>query len=161
VYNRILSDWIIIHRSDCVFSFQADLKERTKINGRLLMTEENKAEQTGFGMTDTNELQSARAGSEMTDAHELPSTLTSSDMTDTPELQGSRTHGQQAADDLKSAASPTAEEYSGKVEQTWGETRDHVRTFQAEADKYVRENPIKAVFTALGIGFVLGFVFRR
>jgi ElaB/YqjD/DUF883 family membrane-anchored ribosome-binding protein len=110
------------------------------------MTEENKAEQAGSGMTDTNELQSTRAGSDMTDTHELEST---------------RTHGQQAADDLKSAAGPTAGEYSGKVEQTWGDVQDQVRTFQADADKYVRENPIKAVFTALGIGFVLGFVFRR
>jgi ElaB/YqjD/DUF883 family membrane-anchored ribosome-binding protein len=25
----------------------------------------------------------------------------------------------------------------------------------------VRENPTKAVFTALGIGFVLGLIFRR
>jgi ElaB/YqjD/DUF883 family membrane-anchored ribosome-binding protein len=110
------------------------------------MTEENKAEQSGSGTTDTNELQSTRAGSEMTDTHEL---------------QSIRTHGQQSADDLKSAGSPTAEDYSGKVEQTWGDVRDQVRTFQADADKYVRENPTKAVFTALGIGFVLGFVFRR
>jgi ElaB/YqjD/DUF883 family membrane-anchored ribosome-binding protein len=125
------------------------------------MTEENKAEETGFGMTDTNELQSTRAGSEMTDTHELQSTRTGSDMTDTHELQSTQTHGQQAADDLESAASPTAGEYSGKVEQTSGKVQDRVRTFQTAADKYARENPIKTVFTALGIGFVLGFVFRR
>jgi ElaB/YqjD/DUF883 family membrane-anchored ribosome-binding protein len=110
------------------------------------MTEENKAEQTGSGMTDTNELQSTRAGSEMTDVNEL---------------QSPRTHGPQVADDLKSAPGPTAGAYSGKVEQTWGDVRDQVRTFRADADKYVRENPTKAVFTALGAGFVLGFIFWR
>jgi ElaB/YqjD/DUF883 family membrane-anchored ribosome-binding protein len=121
--------------------------ERKNENQReIIMTEENKAEQTGSITTFTNELQSSR---------------TASDMTDTHELQSTRTQGQQAADDLKSAAGPTGGEYSGDVEQTWGDVRDAARTFQADADKYVRENPTKAVFIALGVGFVLGFVFRR
>jgi ElaB/YqjD/DUF883 family membrane-anchored ribosome-binding protein len=33
-------------------------------------------------------------------------------------------------------------------------------TVTAAAQDYVRENPMKAVFTALGIGFVLGLIFR-
>ena len=32
---------------------------------------------------------------------------------------------------------------------------------EADAEQYVRENPTKAVVTALGIGFVLGMIFRR
>jgi ElaB/YqjD/DUF883 family membrane-anchored ribosome-binding protein len=36
-----------------------------------------------------------------------------------------------------------------------------VRSFQEDTEQYVRENPTKAVFTALGIGFVLGLIFRR
>jgi ElaB/YqjD/DUF883 family membrane-anchored ribosome-binding protein len=114
-----------------VFSFQADLTEGRKINGRLPMAEENKAQQTGSGMTDTHELQSTR------------------------------THAQQAAEDLKSAGGAIAGEYRGKAKQTWDDARDRVRTFQEDADQYVRENPTKAVFTALGIGFVLGLIFRR
>jgi ElaB/YqjD/DUF883 family membrane-anchored ribosome-binding protein len=110
------------------------------------MAEVNKTQQTGSGMTDTNELESTQAGSGMTDTHELQST---------------RTHGQQAAEDLKSAAGAIAGEYRGKVEQTWHDARDRVRTFQEDADKYVRANPTKTVFTALGIGFVLGLIFRR
>jgi ElaB/YqjD/DUF883 family membrane-anchored ribosome-binding protein len=128
------------------FSFRADLKERRKINGRLPMAEVNKTQQTGSDMTDTNELQSTRAGS---------------GMTDTNELQSTRTHGQQAAEDLKSAAGATAVKYRGKVEQTWDDARDRVRMFQEDANQYVRENPTKTVFTALGIGFVLGLIFRR
>ncbi len=95
------------------------------------MAEENKAQQTGSGMTDTDELQS------------------------------SRTHAQQAAEDLKSAGGEIGGEYRGKAEQTWDDARDHVWTFREDADQYVRENPTKAVFTALGIGFVLGLIFRR
>jgi ElaB/YqjD/DUF883 family membrane-anchored ribosome-binding protein len=36
-----------------------------------------------------------------------------------------------------------------------------VRSFQDDSKQYVRENPTKAVFTALGVGFVLGLIFRR
>jgi ElaB/YqjD/DUF883 family membrane-anchored ribosome-binding protein len=146
VYYRISSDQTIIHRPDCLFSFQADLKERTKINGRLLMIEENEAERTGSSMTDTSELQSTRAGSGMTDSHELQSTPT---------------HGQQATDDLKSAAGETVGEYREKAEQVWDDARDRVRTFKQDAEQYVRENPIMAVFSALGIGFVFGLIIYR
>lgn len=87
-------------------------------------------------------------------------------------LQSSREHARKAAEDLKSAAGAFADEYRGKAEQAWGEARgkaeqawgdatSRVRTFQEDAEQYVRENPTKAVFTALGIGFVLGLIFRR
>ena len=87
-------------------------------------------------------------------------------------LQSSKEHARRAAEDLKSAAGAFAEEYRGKAEQAWGGARDkaeqawgdarsRVRTFQEDAEQYVRENPTKAVFTALGIGFVLGLIFRR
>jgi ElaB/YqjD/DUF883 family membrane-anchored ribosome-binding protein len=52
-------------------------------------------------------------------------------------------------------------EARGKAEQAWGDARDRARTFQDDAEQYVRENPTKAIFTALGIGFVLGLIFRR
>jgi ElaB/YqjD/DUF883 family membrane-anchored ribosome-binding protein len=87
-------------------------------------------------------------------------------------LHSSREHARKAAEDLKSAAGAFAEEYRGKAEQAWGEARgkaeqawgdarERVRTFQDDAEQYVRENPTKAVLTALGIGFVLGLIFRR
>ena len=87
-------------------------------------------------------------------------------------LQSSKEHARRAAEDLKSAAGAFAGEYRGKAEQAWGDARDkaeqawgdardRVRTFQEDAEQYVRENPTKAVFPALGIGFVLGLIFRR
>ena len=65
------------------------------------------------------------------------------------------------AEDLKSTAGAMAEEYRGKAEQAWDDARERVRTFQEDGEQYVRENPTKAIFTALGIGFVLGLIFRR
>jgi ElaB/YqjD/DUF883 family membrane-anchored ribosome-binding protein len=70
-------------------------------------------------------------------------------------------HARAAAADVGSAAGAIAEEYRGKAEQAWDDAKDRVRTFREDADHYVRQNPTKAVFTALGIGFVLGLIFRR
>jgi ElaB/YqjD/DUF883 family membrane-anchored ribosome-binding protein len=110
----------------------ASARKLGEINWRLSMAEENEAQQTGSDMTDAQ-----------------------------GKLQSSRTHARQAAEDLKSAAGVIAGEYRGKAEQVWDDARDRVRTFQQDADQYVRENPTKAVITALGIGFVLGLIFRR
>jgi ElaB/YqjD/DUF883 family membrane-anchored ribosome-binding protein len=96
------------------------------------MAEENETQQTGSGIADAQ-----------------------------GKLQSSRTHARQAAEDLKSAAGAIAGQYRGKAEQLWDDTKGRVRTFQQDTDQYVRENPTKAVFTALGIGFVLGLIFRR
>ena len=103
------------------------------------MPEENKSEQRASGMTG---------------AHD--------------KLESSKTHARKAAEDLrsaagdlKSAAGAVAGEYRGKAEQAWDDATNRVRTFQEDAEQYVRENPTKAVFTALGIGFILGLIFRR
>jgi ElaB/YqjD/DUF883 family membrane-anchored ribosome-binding protein len=71
------------------------------------------------------------------------------------------THAGKAAEDLRSAAGAIAGEYRDKAEQAWDDARDRVRTFHEDTDQYVRNNPTKAVFTALGVGFVLGLIFRR
>ena len=76
-------------------------------------------------------------------------------------LESSKTHARKAAEDLKSAAGAMAEDYRGRAEQAWGDAKDRARTLQDDGEQYVRENPTKAVFTALGIGFVLGLIFRR
>jgi ElaB/YqjD/DUF883 family membrane-anchored ribosome-binding protein len=76
-------------------------------------------------------------------------------------LQSGASHARQAAEDLKSAAGAVADEYRGKAEDMWNDARYRVRSFQEDSEQYVRENPTKAVFTALGIGFVLGLIFRR
>ena len=76
-------------------------------------------------------------------------------------LESSKTHARRAAEDLRSAATEMAGEYRGKAEQAWGDAQDRVRTFQEDGEQYVRDNPTKAVFTALGIGFLLGMIFRK
>ena len=76
-------------------------------------------------------------------------------------LESDEARIQRAADALGSATSKVAEDYQEKAEQPWDEPKMRVRTWQQEGEEYVRENPIRAVFTALGIGFVLGLIFRH
>jgi ElaB/YqjD/DUF883 family membrane-anchored ribosome-binding protein len=71
------------------------------------------------------------------------------------------THTRKAAEDLGSAAGTMATEYLGRAEEVWDDALHRVRNFQDDSKQYIRENPTKAVFTALGIGFVLGLIFRR
>jgi len=70
------------------------------------------------------------------------------------------THARKAAEDLGSAAGAMADEYRGHAEEAWDDARHRVRSLQDESKQYVRENPTKAVFTALALGFLLGFTFR-
>ncbi|MEO6971564.1 MAG: hypothetical protein ABI217_11800 [Chthoniobacterales bacterium] len=76
-------------------------------------------------------------------------------------IESGTKHIRKAAEDFKSVAGAFAGEYRGKAEEAWNDASDRVRSFQDDTEQYVRENPTKAVFTALGIGFVLGLIFRR
>jgi ElaB/YqjD/DUF883 family membrane-anchored ribosome-binding protein len=71
------------------------------------------------------------------------------------------THARKAAEDLRSAAGAMADEYRARGKEVWDDALHRVRSFQEDSKQYVRANPTKAVFTALGVGFVLGLVFRR
>jgi ElaB/YqjD/DUF883 family membrane-anchored ribosome-binding protein len=70
-------------------------------------------------------------------------------------------HTRKAAEDLGSAAGAMADEYRERGKEVWDDTLHRVRSFQDDSKQYVRENPTKAVFTALGVGLVLGLIFRR
>ena len=71
------------------------------------------------------------------------------------------THVRKAADDLRSAAGAVADEYRERGKEVLDDALHRVRSFQDDSKQYVRKNPTKAVFTALGVGLVLGLIFRR
>ncbi len=71
------------------------------------------------------------------------------------------THARKAAEDLGSAAGTMADEYRERGKEVLDDALHRVRSFQDDSKQYVRENPTKAVFAALGVGLVLGFIFRR
>ena len=71
------------------------------------------------------------------------------------------THARKTAEDLRSAAGAIADEYRERGKEVLDDALHRVRTFQDDTKQFVRQNPTKAVFGALGVGFVLGLIFRR
>ena len=71
------------------------------------------------------------------------------------------THARKAAENLRSAAAATADGYRGRAEGVLDDALHRVRGFRDDSKQYVRDNPTKAVCTALAAGFVLGLIFRR
>src|SRR5207248_580253 len=61
------------------------------------------------------------------------------------------THPREAAEDLRSAAGASADKHLARAEGVWHDARHRVRSFQDDGEQYVRENPTKAIFAALGI----------
>ena len=72
-----------------------------------------------------------------------------------------RTAATEKAGELRTAAEDRAREFRRVAEERAKEFQTRARTLGEDADTYVRENPLRAVATALGIGFVLGLIFRR
>jgi len=75
--------------------------------------------------------------------------------------QGPAVPPKSAEEDFRSAAGATADEYLARGKEVWTDAVGRVRNLQGDTEQYVRKNPAKAVFTALGVGFLLGLIFRR
>jgi ElaB/YqjD/DUF883 family membrane-anchored ribosome-binding protein len=78
------------------------------------------------------------------------------------EVQAERgtTRVHKATEGLRSAAEGTADKYRARAKEVWDDALHRVRGFQDESKQYIRANPIKAVFTAFGVGLALGLIFR-
>jgi ElaB/YqjD/DUF883 family membrane-anchored ribosome-binding protein len=66
-----------------------------------------------------------------------------------------------AAEALASATPAVAKDYAEKASTVFDEAKDRVRTLREDGEDYVRKNPTKAVFTALGVGFVLALIYKH
>jgi ElaB/YqjD/DUF883 family membrane-anchored ribosome-binding protein len=64
-------------------------------------------------------------------------------------------------EDMKSTVTVVSQDYTDKASKALDEAKQGVRTLREDGEDYVRGNPMKAVFTALGVGFMLGLIFRR
>ena len=57
------------------------------------------------------------------------------------EARRSATNARKAAEDLRSAAGATVDEYRARAKEVWDDTLHRVRSFQDDGKQYVRENP--------------------
>jgi ElaB/YqjD/DUF883 family membrane-anchored ribosome-binding protein len=65
------------------------------------------------------------------------------------------------SEDMKSTVASLPQDYADQANKELNETKQRLRTLREDGEDYVRENPMRAVMTALGIGFVLGMIFRH
>lgn len=65
------------------------------------------------------------------------------------------------AHELRATAEAKAAEWRGKAEHAYSEAQDRAKNWRDDGERYVRDNPSRAVMTALGVGFLLGLIFRR
>ena len=72
-------------------------------------------------------------------------------------IENIRQAAEQKADEFRETAEGKVQEFRGAAQQATFQAK----SWQAEGEVYVRDNPIKAVLIALGAGLVLGFLLRR
>jgi ElaB/YqjD/DUF883 family membrane-anchored ribosome-binding protein len=49
----------------------------------------------------------------------------------------------------------------GRAEHAYSEARNRAQSLRGESEQWIRENPTRAVLTAMGVGFILGLMFRK
>jgi ElaB/YqjD/DUF883 family membrane-anchored ribosome-binding protein len=76
-------------------------------------------------------------------------------------FKSSAEHARAAASEMRGAASEIAREFKERADALTGEWKSKARRLHKDVEGYVRANPTKSVLTALGVGFVVGLIFRR
>ncbi len=76
-------------------------------------------------------------------------------------FEASKAHARAAAEEMRDAAAEAAREFRERASGIAGEWKEKAQNVHREIENYVRENPTKSVFAALGVGFVIGLIFRR
>jgi ElaB/YqjD/DUF883 family membrane-anchored ribosome-binding protein len=72
-----------------------------------------------------------------------------------------RRAAEQKAEELRHHAEGKAREFRGAAETAWTDAQSKAKTWQADSETYIRENPTRAILVALGLGFLLGLLFRK
>jgi len=67
----------------------------------------------------------------------------------------------QKATELREAVQNKSQELRGAAESAWSDASSQAKSWQAEGEAFVRDNPSKAVLIALGVGLLFGLLLRK
>lgn len=101
-----------------------------------------------------------------------PAPETASSAEASAKLNDGKLHATQAVQDLRAAAEAKAaelrataegkvKEIRGHAEHAYSEARHRAQSLRGESEHWIRENPTRAVLTAMGVGFIVGLMFRK
>jgi ElaB/YqjD/DUF883 family membrane-anchored ribosome-binding protein len=76
-------------------------------------------------------------------------------------FEASKAHARAAAAEMRDAAAEAAREFRDRASGIAGEWKEKAQGVQREIQDYVREHPAKSLLAAVGVGFVIGLLFRR
>lgn len=87
-------------------------------------------------------------------------------------IESGKNYAKKAADDLRAAAESKAAELRkaaegkatelrGQAEKAYEDVSQRARTLREDGEQYVKENPTRAILMTLGLGFLVGLIFRR
>lgn len=76
-------------------------------------------------------------------------------------LQAAKTHAREAAGELRHAAEEKVVELRGAAEAKAQHFRTSAQEQMTELENYIRSYPAKSVLVSLGVGLLLGILWRR
>ena len=79
----------------------------------------------------------------------------------TDNLEASKARARAAAAEMRDAATDAARDIKDRAEAMADEWKGKAGNLHKDLETYVRENPTQSVLAALGVGLVVGLLFRR
>lgn len=64
------------------------------------------------------------------------------------------------AEQFQTEATEKAHQYRDLAGESFSEAQEKIEDYQKKGEDYVRENPLKSVLLALGVGFIIAKIFR-
>jgi len=94
-------------------------------------------------------------------SHEASSKLNDGKQHATQAVHDLRAAAEAKAAELRATAEAKTAELRGKAEQAYSDARTRAQSLRGESEQWIRENPTRAVLTAMGVGFIIGLMFRK
>lgn len=71
-----------------------------------------------------------------------------------------RGKAEETAQDFKETASDTVNQFRDYADENWSDAKVRFDDYKEEGERYVRQNPSKAILMAVGLGFIIGRILR-
>jgi ElaB/YqjD/DUF883 family membrane-anchored ribosome-binding protein len=66
----------------------------------------------------------------------------------------------ETAQNFKETAGDNVNQFRDYADENWSDVKVRLDDYKEEGERYIRQNPSKAVLMAVGIGFIIGRIFR-